>query len=156
MLFALMDIPPEDRPFIFKHLGHSEEINTGVYQAPLALKEITVVGRRLQHLDTGTVVIKITKKLQKVAEMSTLKQIIFGLNIWLLIFSKIFRFKCFSNQSSNPKFHFSLLQLEFVGLILEAELFNKVYYQIEVLDCNIYTSTNPFSHDLFYISTLHF
>ena len=53
MKFALLDIPQQDRGAIFKHLGHSEEINTNVYQAPLAIREVTVVGRRLQDFDKG-------------------------------------------------------------------------------------------------------
>ncbi len=51
--FALMDVPLSDRNYIYKHLGHSEEVNQNVYQAPLAIKAITVVGRRLQDLDRG-------------------------------------------------------------------------------------------------------
>ena len=51
--FALMDVPVAERDYIYKHLGHSEEINRNVYQAPLAIKAITVVGRRLQALDRG-------------------------------------------------------------------------------------------------------
>lgn len=38
-----------------KHLGHSEETNKNIYQTPLALKELTVVGSRLQTIDEGTV-----------------------------------------------------------------------------------------------------
>ena len=51
--FALMDVPASDRDYIYKHLGHSEEVNKNVYQAPLAVKAITVFGRRLQVLDRG-------------------------------------------------------------------------------------------------------
>ncbi|XP_071500912.1 uncharacterized protein [Diadema antillarum] len=54
VLFALEDVPEADRGYIFKHLGHSEETNCHVYQAPLAIKEITVVGKRLQCMDKGT------------------------------------------------------------------------------------------------------
>ncbi|XP_033101539.1 uncharacterized protein LOC117104801 [Anneissia japonica] len=51
---AMMDIPEADRQFIYKHLGHSEETNRNVYQTPLALKEITVVARRLEEIDEGS------------------------------------------------------------------------------------------------------
>ena len=51
--FALMDIPMGERDYIYKHMGHSEQVNQNVYQAPLALQEIMVVGRRLQTIDTG-------------------------------------------------------------------------------------------------------
>ena len=52
VLFALAHIPETDRAFIFKHLGHSQQTNENIYQAPLAIKEITVVGRQLQMMDT--------------------------------------------------------------------------------------------------------
>lgn len=52
-MFALMDVPENDRQFIYKHLGHSEETNKNIYQTPLALKELTVVGSRLQTIDEG-------------------------------------------------------------------------------------------------------
>nr|XP_054761399.1 uncharacterized protein LOC129267799 [Lytechinus pictus] len=53
VLFALSHIPERERSFIFKHLGHSQETNENIYQAPLALKEVTVVGRQPQMMDTG-------------------------------------------------------------------------------------------------------
>ena len=49
--FALMDVPPAERDYIYKRMGHWEDVNVNVYQAPLAIKAITVVGRRLQKLD---------------------------------------------------------------------------------------------------------
>lgn len=51
--FALMDLPMSEREYIYKHLGHTELVNKNVYQAPLALQEIMVVGRRLQTIDMG-------------------------------------------------------------------------------------------------------
>ncbi|XP_030844967.1 uncharacterized protein LOC115925389 [Strongylocentrotus purpuratus] len=51
--FALMDVPEADRGYIYKHLGHSEDVNQNIYQAPLAIKAVTVVGRRLAALDRG-------------------------------------------------------------------------------------------------------
>lgn len=50
-MFALMDVPENDGQFIYKHLGHSEETSKNIYQTPLALKELTVVGSRLQTID---------------------------------------------------------------------------------------------------------
>lgn len=55
VLFALTEIPEKDRCFVFKHLGHSEQTNQQIYQAPLAVREITVVGRQLNKMDSGTV-----------------------------------------------------------------------------------------------------
>ena len=51
--FSLLDLPEGERGACFKHLGHSEEVNKHVYQAPLALREITTVGKLLADLDTG-------------------------------------------------------------------------------------------------------
>lgn len=52
-LFALMDVPESERQYIYKHMGHSEETNQHIYQAPLAVKELTVVGKCLQTIDEG-------------------------------------------------------------------------------------------------------
>ncbi|XP_033114799.1 uncharacterized protein LOC117115204 isoform X2 [Anneissia japonica] len=54
VLFALMDVPETERSYIYKHLGHTADTNVHIYQAPLAVKEITVVGKRLQTMDTET------------------------------------------------------------------------------------------------------
>ena len=51
--FALMDVPRSDREYIYQHLGHTEQVNQHVYQAPLAIRAITVVGKRLQTLDSN-------------------------------------------------------------------------------------------------------
>ena len=51
--FAMMDVNVSEREYLFKHLGHSEDTNQHIYQAPLAVRELTVVGRRLQTLDKG-------------------------------------------------------------------------------------------------------
>lgn len=48
--FAMMDVPVSEREYLFKHLGHSEDTNQHIYQAPLAVRELTVVGRRQQPL----------------------------------------------------------------------------------------------------------
>ena len=51
--FSIMDVSEQDRQYIYKHLGHSEETNKHIYQAPLAIKALTVVGKRLMHMDDG-------------------------------------------------------------------------------------------------------
>lgn len=53
-LFALMDINESDREYIYKHLGHSSVINKNIYQSPLVMKELSIVGRRLLDLDEAT------------------------------------------------------------------------------------------------------
>ena len=50
-LFASMDIPLEKRDAFYKHMGHSETINKEVYQCPLAVKEITEVGKFFDNID---------------------------------------------------------------------------------------------------------
>ena len=50
-----MDIPENERNYIYKHLGHSENINKNIYQSPLGIKEITVVGRKLQEIDDSLI-----------------------------------------------------------------------------------------------------
>ena len=53
-VFSSMDISRNDREYIYKHLGHSEQINKNVYQCPMAVKEITVVGKKLLDIDLNT------------------------------------------------------------------------------------------------------
>jgi hypothetical protein len=50
-LYAAMDVPECERLHFYKHMGHSSDINANVYQAPLAVMEITKVGVRLQEMD---------------------------------------------------------------------------------------------------------
>ena len=50
-LYALQDISEKDRNIFYKHMGHSMEINTNVYQCPLAVREITSVGSYLEKID---------------------------------------------------------------------------------------------------------
>lgn len=51
-LYAALDVPQADRQLFFKHMGHSENVNLSVYQAPLTLQEVTRVGVHLQSIDT--------------------------------------------------------------------------------------------------------
>lgn len=53
-LYAALDVPESDRPYFYKHMGHSEAVNAGTYQRPLAVMEVVKVGRLLQQFDTGT------------------------------------------------------------------------------------------------------
>ena len=52
-LYALLDIPEQERQLFYKHMGHSVEINSSIYQSPLALMEVTKVGKQLQAMDLG-------------------------------------------------------------------------------------------------------
>ncbi|XP_057298490.1 uncharacterized protein LOC130629354 isoform X2 [Hydractinia symbiolongicarpus] len=52
-LFASLELSKSDREAIFTHLGHSEDINVNVYQAPAAIREITKVGKHLTDMDKG-------------------------------------------------------------------------------------------------------
>ena len=51
--YAALDIPEADRPYFFKHMGHSQMVNETIYQAPPAEAEVTVVGKVLQDFDKG-------------------------------------------------------------------------------------------------------
>ncbi|GFR68669.1 histone-lysine N-methyltransferase SETD8-A, partial [Elysia marginata] len=53
-LFALTEVPEEKRHAFYKHMGHSQQINRDVYQCPLAVKEVTQVGKLLDTLDQET------------------------------------------------------------------------------------------------------
>ncbi|XP_063419444.1 uncharacterized protein LOC134702479, partial [Mytilus trossulus] len=50
-VFANLDVPETDRQAFYRHMGHSEEINKNVYQCPLAVQEITKVGKFLYLMD---------------------------------------------------------------------------------------------------------
>ena len=52
-LYAAIDVPERDRQLFYKHMGHSDAVNSNVYQAPLAHQEITHVGRHLCEIDNG-------------------------------------------------------------------------------------------------------
>ena len=55
-LFASLDLPQSERNAFFAHMGHSEDINVNVYQAPPAITEIIKVGKHLTKMDTGIVI----------------------------------------------------------------------------------------------------
>lgn len=50
-LYALLDLPADQRQLFYKHMGHSEKVNIGTYQRPLPIQEIVKVGRHLQTFD---------------------------------------------------------------------------------------------------------
>jgi integrase len=49
-LYAAMDVPADERNHMYTHLGHSEQMNKDMYQAPLAVIAITKIGKRLRQL----------------------------------------------------------------------------------------------------------
>jgi len=48
-LYAVLDVPPEHRNFMYKHLGHSSGVNEAIYQAPIAETEVLRVGQILHQ-----------------------------------------------------------------------------------------------------------
>ena len=52
-IFAALDLPQFERDSFFEHMGYGEDINTNVYQAPPAIKELVVVGKHLTNIDEG-------------------------------------------------------------------------------------------------------
>ena len=52
-MLASMDIPEKDRELFHKHMVHSEKFNATIYQAPLAVKEVTNVGKHILKIDEG-------------------------------------------------------------------------------------------------------
>jgi len=50
-IYAGLDVAPEDRSHFYSHMGHSEKVNVGTYQRPLAVMAITKVGKHLMELD---------------------------------------------------------------------------------------------------------
>ncbi|PIK43850.1 hypothetical protein BSL78_19292 [Apostichopus japonicus] len=53
-IYASMEIPQTERRFFYEHMGHSEQTNKNIYQAPLALMEIVKVGKSLNQIDGAT------------------------------------------------------------------------------------------------------
>lgn len=50
-VFATLELTPSERQLFFKHMGHSGAINENIYQNPLAIEEITKVGKALLAID---------------------------------------------------------------------------------------------------------
>lgn len=49
-LYAQLEVPEDQRNAFFMHMGHSASVNKNVYQCPMALQEITQVGRYLADI----------------------------------------------------------------------------------------------------------
>ncbi|MGH0161233.1 UNVERIFIED_CONTAM: hypothetical protein FKN15_076453 [Acipenser sinensis] len=54
-LYAALEVPESESNIFYKHMGHSEDINKNIYQSPMALLEVTKVGRHLQNFDSGQI-----------------------------------------------------------------------------------------------------
>ena len=52
-MYAALDVPQSQREAFYEHMGHSENINKTVYQAPRSVVELTHVGACLKKFDTG-------------------------------------------------------------------------------------------------------
>lgn len=52
-MFASLDMNEGDHELFYVHLGHGENMNKDIYQAPLAIDEITKAGKRLLDIDAG-------------------------------------------------------------------------------------------------------
>ena len=51
--YAALELPQKERQFFYDHMGHSEQTNQSIYQAPPAIMEIVKVGKHLMNIDTG-------------------------------------------------------------------------------------------------------
>ena len=50
-LYALEDVPEQERGFFYKHMGHGKEVSSHVYQCPLGIQEVCKVGKYFSKLD---------------------------------------------------------------------------------------------------------
>lgn len=50
-LYAARDVPEKDRQLFYMHMGHSEKVNSAIYQAPLSHQEVTRVRFHLEEID---------------------------------------------------------------------------------------------------------
>ena len=53
-MYASLEVTEEDRPYFFKHMGHTEDVNVGTYQRPLPVLAMTKVGAILAQMDAST------------------------------------------------------------------------------------------------------
>ena len=56
-LYAALDVPESSREAFYMHMGHNAKTNRGTYQYPLAIREVTEVGRHLHQFDKGKIFI---------------------------------------------------------------------------------------------------
>ena len=52
-LYASLNLPKHERKLFYIHMGHSEDINKDIFQAPLAIISITKVGKQLMQINGG-------------------------------------------------------------------------------------------------------
>ncbi|GFR81265.1 gamma-glutamyltranspeptidase 1 [Elysia marginata] len=57
-VFASFELPKDQQSSFIRHMGHSEAINRNVYQCPMAIQEITQVGKMLSNIDSNTLNIR--------------------------------------------------------------------------------------------------
>lgn len=50
-IYAGLDIDVNDRPLFYHHMGHSEKVNAGTYQRPLAVRTLAKIGSVLMDID---------------------------------------------------------------------------------------------------------
>ena len=71
-IFASLHVPEKDCALFYAHMGHSEEINRNIYQAPPAIQEIIEVGRHLLDIDEGNFICYILKYVHNVVSFTGL------------------------------------------------------------------------------------
>jgi hypothetical protein len=52
-VYAMQDVPENERDIFYKHMGHSKATNANIYQNPQGINEILLVGKHLQNMDNG-------------------------------------------------------------------------------------------------------
>ena len=67
--YAALDIPNCDRQHWYKHLGHTEQVNKGMYQRPLANLVTEKAGKHLYKLDAGKFYLKCYSELPTTPEL---------------------------------------------------------------------------------------
>ena len=50
-IFARFELPKDQQDSFIQHMEHSEAINKNTYQSPMAIQEITRVGKMLSNID---------------------------------------------------------------------------------------------------------
>ena len=53
-LLSKLQLSEKEKDLIFKHFGHSQHINEGVYQAPLGIVQIEMTGQKLLEINEFT------------------------------------------------------------------------------------------------------
>ena len=54
-LYALEDVPEQERESFYRHMGHGKDVNKLVYQAPLGVQEVCKMGKYFQKLDNENI-----------------------------------------------------------------------------------------------------